>query len=121
MASTDRALLANVDVFLAEGNIRRAISGFANNMLAQTANGSFQERRLDLLRNTTEVLKSVSGNKATILRVSKPVKVMLNFLPSTAQVALYVTSLYIYTGEVGDLTIINESTTVDSKVSFLQI
>lgn len=121
MASPDRALLANVEIYLAEGNIRRGISGFANNMLAQTAGGDFQDRRLLLGPGSNATITAIAGNSATIIRCSKPVKITANVAPSATPTVFLVNSLFIYTGELGDLTIANESTTLDSKVTVLQI
>jgi hypothetical protein len=119
--STARALLADVDVFLAEGNIRRGVGKFANNMLAASENSRFQEQKLTLLHGTSETLKSVPGNVATIVRCTKPIKITATVAPSTMPTVFAVNSLFIYTGELGDLTIANDSATVDSKVTFLQI
>jgi len=119
--STARALLADVDVFLAEGNIRRGVGKFANNMLAASENSRFQEQKLTLLFGTSEIIKSVASNVATIIRCSKPIKLTVNVAPSTMPTVFTVNSLFIYTGELGDITIANDSTTVDSKVTFLQI
>lgn len=121
MAAQDRALLANVDVYLAEGNVRRGISAFANNMLAKTDSGEFQERRLLLVKGTTLSVDSVDGNSATIIRCSKPVKLSVNVLPAVTPTVITINSLFIYTGELGDLSIANESLTLDSKVSVIQI
>jgi hypothetical protein len=119
--STARALLADVDVFLAEGNIRRGVGKFANNMLAASANSRFQEQKLTVVASTSEVISSVSGNVATIIRCTKPIKITVTVAPSTMPTVFSVASLFIYTGELGDLTIANDSATVDSKVTFLQI
>lgn len=119
--STARALLADVDVFLAEGNIRRAVGKFANNMLAGSENSRFQEQKLTLAPSTSEVLKSYTGNVATIIRCSKPIKITANVVPATMPTVFTINSLFIYTGELGDLTIANDSASVESKVTFLQI
>lgn len=119
--STARALLADVDVFLAEGNIRRGVGKFANNMLAASENSRFQEQKFTLAVQTSEVLKSNAGNVATIVRCTKPIKITVNVNPAVMPTVFTVNSLFIYTGELGDLTIANDSTTVESKVTFLQI
>jgi hypothetical protein len=124
MASTDRALLANVDVYLAEGNVRRALAGFANNMLARTAGGEFQERRLLLEHGQTSEIESIDGNSATIIRCSKPITVTANVLPDISAPAVFtVNSLFIYTGELGNiiLAVTGLTSADDSKVTFLQI
>lgn len=119
--STARALLADVDVFLAEGNIRRGVGKFANNMLATSGNSRFQEQKLTVVASTSELIKSNPGNVATIIRCSKPVQITATVAPSTMPTVFTVASLFIYTGELGDLTIANVSQTDDSKVTFLQI
>ena len=118
---TSRALLADVDVFLAEGNIRRGVASFANNMLAAAESSRFQEQKWTLLRGTSELVRSTLGNVATIIRCTKPIQITVNVLPAGVPTVFTVASLFIYTGELGDLTIANASLTVDSKVTFLQI
>lgn len=118
--ASDRALLANVDIYLAEGNMRRGISGFANNMLAASADGEFMERRLTLAAGTNDVIKSINGNSATIVRATSPITVSANVGAATTPTTFTVNSILIYTGELGDLTLANAGT-VDSKVSVIQI
>lgn len=118
--AADRALLANVDVYIAEGNVRRGVSGFANNMLAMSASGEFQERRFTLEPSVPNEVKSVAGNVATIIRCTKPIKISVNVAPAVTPTVLTIKSLFIYTGELGDIILTNEGF-IASKVTFLQI
>lgn len=118
--TSDRALLANVEIYLAEGNIRRGVSGFANNMLAKSADGEFMERRLTMASGTSNQVTSITGNVATVIRATKPITVTATVAPSSTPTTFTINSIFIYTGELGDLTLANAGP-VDSKVSVIQI
>lgn len=120
MASPDRALLANLDVYFAEGNVRRGVVHLANNMLSGTSNGEFRERRVTVLRGTSIEFQSITGNTATILRCTKPVKLTVA-IDGEAPVVFNVKSLMVLTSPLGDITVANESLTLDSSVQILQI
>jgi hypothetical protein len=121
VATPSRALLANLDVYFAEGNIRRGVTRFANNMLSRTDEGEFRERRLTLLKNTSQTFQSLTSNSATIIRCSQPVTLTTSITGNINSVVLRVKSLFVYTGELGDIIIANESLLLDSQIQIIQI
>jgi hypothetical protein len=121
MALPSRALLANLDVYLAEGNVRRAVTMLANNTLSSNDSGEFREQRLNLLAGEDTVFRSIAGNSATIIRCTKPVRLTVPIAGNGSPVVIQITSLFVFTAELGDLTILNQSATVDSIVQILQI
>lgn len=122
MASTDKALLANLDVYIAEGNVRNGVMRFANNMLSQSPNKEIKESRIVLDAEGSATFDCIESNSATILRTSNPVTLTLSIENSVVS-TIVVDSLLVLTTPVLSATIQieNLSTTNSAKIQLLHI
>lgn len=122
MASTDKALLANLDVYVAEGNVRNGVIRFASNMLSRSPNKEFKESRLLLGPETSTIFDCVPSNSATILRTSKPITLTFSIETGVTSTIVVESLLVLTTPVLSDaIEIANLSTTDSAKIQLLHI
>lgn len=121
---TSRALLVQIEAFVAENNIRRSVLLCATN----TQNAS------DVVNDISAVLKSpaqtpadtlnficATGNKATMIRTTGgPARITVTF-SAQSPVTFTLDSIFLITSNIVSLVVHNDSTTVPISVRIIQI
>jgi hypothetical protein len=112
----NKALLLNVDVFLAENNIRRGISSFAVN--AQAEDQAFREQSLIVPANTTKTYASLHPNTLTVVRTTKPLQVTMQRGEDAS--SFVINSIWIFSSAF-DALVMNNEGSEDAQVFIVQV
>lgn len=100
----NQALLVNLEVYLANNNIRRGILNVSVN--APAAGNQCVEQSFDIVPSSSLNYTCVLNNSFTIIRVTKPVTVTL--IIGLQTLVFKVTSIFVYSDKIDALTITND-------------
>lgn len=114
---SNKAVLLDLGVFIADNNVRRNVASLRVN--AQSANGEVNTRDTNVLPSGgTFTYTSIPDNSMTLIKVSKPVTADINQGSTTYSVVI--NSLYVTTDAITGVVLTNDG--VDpSQVFIIQI
>lgn len=121
---TSRALLLQIEAFVAENNIRRSVLLCATN--TQNASGSLSDMSAVLQTQAQPPADSLNfvcatGNKATMIRTTTgPVRIVVTF-EAQNPVTFTVDSIFLVTSNISALSLHNDSLTTPISVRVIQI
>lgn len=114
----NKALLLQLEVFIADNNIRSAaFTAVAN---AQATDGTITEQTFLVKSGDSKTFACLNVNKATIIRVSKPLAVTITNM--TGSFVTSIDSLFVHTGQITSISFANTvAGAPDSQVRILQV
>lgn len=116
-STNNRALLMNLEVFLADNNIRRGILSAAANV--QSVTNNFVEQTLDVAPNSTNSFTCALTSQCLVIRVTKPVNVVMT--RGEESLSFTINSLFVFTDTSDLLEFTNLSLTEISTVKLIQL
>ena len=120
-SQTNQALLLQLDVFLAENNIRNGVLSVATN--SASPGNTFLERSLDVPANGTKVFTCEPGNSCLVVRALKPVTATITRtvgLVTTTSV-IVINSLLVLSDYCTSISFANANTTDVATLRIVQI
>lgn len=116
-STNNQALLLDLQVFLANNNIRRGVLSVAIN--ATSVSNHYVEQTIDVPANDNKRFTCAVGNVCTIIRTTKPITVLLTHGADTS--TFVINSLFVFTDTVDLLQFVNNSPTDVATLRLLQI
>ena len=117
-SSNNKALLLQLEVFIADNNIRNAAFTAVANV--QATDATITEQSFLVKASTIKLFTSLVVNRATIIRVSKPLEVTLT--TDTGSLVTSIASLFVHTGPLVSILFNNvAAVSPDSQVRILQV
>ena len=115
---SNRAMLLELTVYLAENNIRRSVMTAAINV--QTTDQEVLERSKTIAALASWTFESLSANRATVIRaIGGPIRAVIT--KGTETWTTVVNSLFVITDEIGNIKFENQSTERDVQVRVMQV
>lgn len=117
-STNNKALLLQLEVFIADNNIRN--SAFTVVANAQATDATVTEQSFLIKSGDTKMIASLAVNKATVIRVSKPLPVTIT--NAGGSFVTSIDSLFVHTGPITSLLFENNVLGApDSQVRILQV
>lgn len=113
----DKAILLDLGVFLADNNVRRNIATVRVN--AQSTNGDVNQRDTNVLPGGSYSYTSLTPNKLTVIKASKPVLAEIN--QGSTSYSVVINSLYVTSDAFTSLVLNNSSISEPSQVTIIQV
>ena len=116
-STNNRALLLQLEAFMADNNIRRGLFTVVAN--AQATDSNVIEQTFAIEPNTSRAFVCLPTNTATVIRASKTVKIKMKI--NQVDVEGDINSLFVYTGPLEEIELSVNLGQPTSQIRILQV
>lgn len=116
-STNNRALLLQLEAFVADNNIRRGLFTVVAN--AQATDSNMIEQTFAIEAQSSRSFTCLTVNTATVIRASRPVK--FKFKIDQTEVEGVINSLFVYTGPLTEIELSVDADQPTSQIRILQV